>query len=597
VYLSKPFTKFIALLLCVCQICAVQPSHADADDVDLPNAGSPITTDGGHNGKVGYVPDGTTVGDTYVDENGTAWVATDHDTYLGHDMLYFERFERGDVETPSLQPTDKIEVPESDKIPEFKDFESSKNDFGREVQNHMGPDHYGEWVTKTEQYLADERSQGDTILGFAPYPIKSIEPVNAKYIAALDGFLGRTLEKLGSVEANVLGLAVASASQGAPVGAFDCRSCTNPAAGLDFNDEADRASRKNLVALLNNQNLKIDPSLEHHAFTMPNGPDRRGLIATYERLVSAQPLHPQGQTARVIGMRAVVAADEASTTGDTVMFSFNKEIASAMADIALGLSPLGFAKDTYEAISGHAFVDGRELSAFERGVAVFGAVTLGIASKPGLFAKAGAAIVNLAEATRVSERTIEGLAKTVIAARDFGVGTKEAFRKFVDFSRRTLGSAVGKIGSDISQLGPKEKAFAKLHAALKELPSELQYERVIELGSGDHFAAIGRHMGSKPEPGVQQLAEALKQAGIDIEIFEPKDNVRREFAALKAAAPGGRLTDSELRATMMFQENENWIRKCLEDGYTIIDMGNPYGKEASVFYEMEKLILSERVKK
>ncbi len=36
---------------------------------------------------------------------------------------------------------------------------------------------------------------------------------------------------------------------------------------------------------------------------------------------------------------------------------------------------------------------------------------------------------------------------------------------------------------------------------------------------------------------------------------------------------------------------EEWIKKLLNEGYTIIDMGNPLGKNLSFFYEMEKSLL------
>ena len=41
----------------------------------------------------------------------------------------------------------------------------------------------------------------------------------------------------------------------------------------------------------------------------------------------------------------------------------------------------------------------------------------------------------------------------------------------------------------------------------------------------------------------------------------------------------------------MFQENQAWAQKLADQGYTVVDVGDPGGEGASDFYDMEKQIL------
>jgi hypothetical protein len=46
-----------------------------------------------------------------------------------------------------------------------------------------------------------------------------------------------------------------------------------------------------------------------------------------------------------------------------------------------------------------------------------------------------------------------------------------------------------------------------------------------------------------------------------------------------------------VKKTIFYQDNEKFIRKMKEQGYTFIDLGNPTGADASAFYDMEKLLI------
>jgi hypothetical protein len=41
----------------------------------------------------------------------------------------------------------------------------------------------------------------------------------------------------------------------------------------------------------------------------------------------------------------------------------------------------------------------------------------------------------------------------------------------------------------------------------------------------------------------------------------------------------------------MFRENQAWAQKLADEGYTVVDIGNPTHQGLSPFYEMEKGIL------
>ena len=49
------------------------------------------------------------------------------------------------------------------------------------------------------------------------------------------------------------------------------------------------------------------------------------------------------------------------------------------------------------------------------------------------------------------------------------------------------------------------------------------------------------------------------------------------------------MTDAQLKATLMYQENVDWIKKAISEGYTIVDIGiDPSRTTRSVFYTMER---------
>lgn len=95
-------------------------------------------------------------------------------------------------------------------------------------------------------------------------------------------------------------------------------------------------------------------------------------------------------------------------------------------------------------------------------------------------------------------------------------------------------------------------------------------------------------MGSNMQP-VQAASDVLTQQGFDVEIFKgdmiPLD-ARRQFIEIQQR--GITLSPSELTNTLMFKANADWVQGLLDQGYTIMDIGNPLGRnDLGVFYPME----------
>lgn len=115
----------------------------------------------------------------------------------------------------------------------------------------------------------------------------------------------------------------------------------------------------------------------------------------------------------------------------------------------------------------------------------------------------------------------------------------------------------------------------------------------VKPGTNGKVAIIGRSMGGKPdELGVKDFNQALQNKGYNTEIFDDKiipTSAQAEFE--RKTANGNWLNDDELIKTKMFLANKQWATKIKQEGYTILDTGNPNNKGLSPFYEVEKQIL------
>ena len=129
-------------------------------------------------------------------------------------------------------------------------------------------------------------------------------------------------------------------------------------------------------------------------------------------------------------------------------------------------------------------------------------------------------------------------------------------------------------------------------AQVREYP--LQPKR-IRKGTNGRVAVIGRSMGDDNEKGVKHFAEKLKQQGYDVEIFDGDivpnsaiEDFQNRIDIKKKLYGHGWLTSEELEKTEMYKANKKWAEKLVEEDYTVVDLGNPYQKEKSPFYELEQ---------
>ena len=110
----------------------------------------------------------------------------------------------------------------------------------------------------------------------------------------------------------------------------------------------------------------------------------------------------------------------------------------------------------------------------------------------------------------------------------------------------------------------------------------------IRPGSDTKVAVVGRNMEQ-----VEKYAQGLKDKGYQPELFAG-DKISRaaqdQWVQLKARYAPDRVPDSVVRQSELFRENQAWAQKLANEGYTVVDIGNPT-QSASVFYEMEKAIL------
>lgn len=169
------------------------------------------------------------------------------------------------------------------------------------------------------------------------------------------------------------------------------------------------------------------------------------------------------------------------------------------------------------------------------------------------------------------------------------------------------GGKKGKQTANNSKNGNKSNSEDKKIKSKKKEISDIEVEGIkaqrIREGDNDKVAVIGRSMGNDTEKGVRNYSNGLRKEGYDVEVFDGDEispEASAEFESLASAAKTDHelglrdskyLTDAELKDTKLFKENEAWAQKLKDDGYTVVDIGNPNNKGESAFYELEKGVL------
>ncbi len=583
-----------------------------------------------HEKFMGYAPANTPIGSHWVDsKNGTEWVIMG---YRGEREFWATLFKAPDFSSqmaasevlnlantkglgtrnalPNLRFEWPQNLPKSSDISNLQDNKLSfaADRFTQTLQGKMGATEFDKWQIQVNDYLKNPNSSGSPIPNYAPYATLSFPEVSEPYLQNLDSFISNSIEKMGTVQNHLMTYEVAQTAEVISARAWDCQECNTLPASLNFESESVRkggmiSSAANEYIPLSLSIAQSQEALTNYNFTMPAGSERSQLEGTYNLLKVSTPASPQGQTAKLIGLDAVVHADKSGAKLDRESFEFYKNIAIVMTDIALSLSPAAVAKDSFEAITGKSFLTGHDLTNFERGFAVFGAITLGIGSKIGLFSKAGAGIVTLAKTFGASEKLLNGMVHISSVAFGIGIKTKDAFRKAINIFKSERGFIqAGESLERAVTYGLKSpaglKLFAKIESVLDAMPTKLRPILMHEGTDPSKVALIGRSMGDADKGliGVRDANAFLKKTpDVEVAIFERSEAANFEFEQMlekyrnEIGNPNARLPEEWVKKTLSYQENIAWIERQLANGATVLDVGNPNAlKDISVFYEMEK---------
>jgi len=269
--------------------------------------------------------------------------------------------------------------------------------------------------------------------------------------------------------------------------------------------------------------------------------------------------------------------------GDNESALISQTYATALVNFGLDLVPVvSDAKGIYEAIVGENPLTGETLSTTDRvisatasvvGVLSFG--TLGVATKLAL--KSGKLFSNGSKVRKI----FSGAADIISSAQRLGLKTVAG-----------------------------TKVYAKIHRPLQSLPNGLKVKRIREGVDSTKIAVIGRKM-----PGVvNDTATHLRKGGANIEIFGPGAHEyspkswdqfklhQKEYNIKNKLDPKTYLPHNEVVKTQMYKNNKVWAQKLKDEGYTVIDIGDPFGatygvsggltaEGMSTFYSIEKKIL------
>lgn len=134
--------------------------------------------------------------------------------------------------------------------------------------------------------------------------------------------------------------------------------------------------------LFKTDGLQPQTDLPPHVFQTTDPKLLKDLTDIQNKLIYSPSLHPDHQKLRGLGLGLVEQSDLASVAGESATAEAFEEYAKLTADLLVGFDPVtGAARSIYEAFTGENLITGVELSEFERGAAIFGAVTFGFGQK------------------------------------------------------------------------------------------------------------------------------------------------------------------------------------------------------------------------
>jgi hypothetical protein len=220
-------------------------------------------------------------------------------------------------------------------------------------------------------------------------------------------------------------------------------------------------------------------TIEPYKFETSDPALRSRIEPRYRQLINAEPISPQGRLAKELGLKALVAADGASVSGDQEDAEAFASVGLVLADLALGLAPgVGLVKDVYEGVTGISLLTGQPLSDFDRNFAIAGMVTGGLVSKisPGLKA-IGKLLGRLGEARAVAP-IVQGAQRIVYVMRqaewsrriaEYGAHIPEDLTELEKLNMRLGREEIGSLFDSSCYLKPEIVAQAKEISNIKQL--------------------------------------------------------------------------------------------------------------------------------
>jgi hypothetical protein len=181
----------------------------------------------------------------------------------------------------------------------------------------------------------------------------------------------------------------------------------------------------------------------------------------------------------------------------------------------------------------------------------------------------------------------------------------ESFTSFLDDGK----SVLFQIGNEykIVKKGSKEWFSKDFLMNLKFQFGEVIIQpRAVREGNNGKIAVIGQTMGGSPrmkngvmvrEYGVLDYSKKLVEKGYLTELYAGKTLPKEIRAELEELSEGGKLwlTPEQIRNTKGFRHNSDWAKRMKQEGYTVIDLGNPNNYMYSAYYAEERLQIFDDV--
>jgi hypothetical protein len=216
------------------------------------------------------------------------------------------------------------------------------------------------------------------------------------------------------------------------------------------------------------------PEVSAHKFTSPDIAFRQQIETKYNQVAKSVPKSPQAAEARPIALSTLVAADLASSKHNVASAELYAKVGIAMADIALGLIPgVGFAKDSYEALTGTSLLTQQPLTSFERCLSVAGMMSFGLTTE-------GVAAVRAVFATAGESRAFVQLIRKAVGL--IGFGREYAFASRVERYGANVAEDLSELEKLNARLGKEE--FSSVFTASMDLkPEVVEAAKEIELAA------------------------------------------------------------------------------------------------------------------